>query len=1672
MVAEGTKSASKSGAKALKIMSALLFISPAGAIAATLPQGGVITVGDGSMVSGGNQLVINQITDKLGINWQSFNVGADGHVIFKQPGKDSIALNRVIGSDGSSILGKIDANGQVFLINPNGVIFGKNAEVNVGGLVASTLNITDADFTNGNYKFNAGAGNGDVVNLGSLQSAEGGYIALLGKTVKNHGVIKAKLGNATMAAGDAVTLDFSGDELIKVQVDKSTINALVENKGLIQADGGQVLMTARASNALLNTVVNNEGVIQAHTIENRGGKIFLDGGMDSGTVTVSGTLDASAPVHGDGGFVETSGAHVKIADGTQVTTLSKEGRTGDWLVDPTDFHVVSGSGAQTSSQIGATTLQNNLATTNVTLQTSATDIGEAGNINIDADVTWFANTKLTLTAHNKVNINADIRATGNNAGLAINAPNGYTLAPSKRVRLSGANSTFSENGVDFIRLRTVDDLNLLSNTADGQRFFIADELDASATSGWNSGAGYIPPGGWDRGVIEGLVLEGFGNSIYNLRIKLDNDYSGLIGWANNASLRNIDLNADIGGFGYSGMLAGYLSNSTVTNVHTSGSIHGTNADDVGGIIGHAKNVKISDSSSLAMVTGTNNVGGIIGYAETGSEISNAWFYGIATGQDADSDYTGGIVGYAKNSTLFNSRNGGTVNGANYAGGLIGSSVNSTVLRSSSTGRVNGIQATGGLIGIANGSTISEAFSNGAVNGKTQTGGLIGKSVNLTINDVYADGDVTGTTYTGGLIGDLSGGTINQAFSLSSVFGTNYVGGFAGRDAAGAITNAYAGGDVTGTRYVGGFLGSVANSTVKFTYSLGKVVGGLNTGGYSGNGTGNTISESFWDMQTSGQATSVHGLGKTTAQMHAASTFANWNIGTQGGTGETWRIYDGFTGPMLRFVMTTATVSGNDKNLTYSAHAVTEDELKAGGIYGYTTGMTVDDFWSYFGSELPEDLDNEFILGGNTHDGGQAIRNAGTYTADKFYSTQFGYDLIETAPKTIVIDKANLTVSASGENKTYDGTASAGSSLSDNRLGTDDLVIGSAGSSFSDKNAGTGKTITVDGITVTGADADNYVWNDSAVTTGDIAKATLDVSASGGSKTYDGSTNAGTILGDNRIAGDDLVLSSGSSTFSDKNAGTGKTITIDGITVSGADADNYVLANTSTSTTADIAKASLNVSADGANKVYDGGTSATVTLGDNRIAGDDLVLSSSGSNFADKNAGNGKTITVNGITLSGADADNYEWNSAATTTADISKAVLNVGAIGKDKTYDGSTTADVTFQDDRIAGDDLTLSSGSAVFSDKNAGAGKTVSVGGITLGGADANNYTFNTTASTTADISKAVLNISASGQDKVYDGSTSAGVTLSDDRISGDNLTISGSGSFADKNAGTGKVITVGGITVSGADAQNYTWNGLATTTATITKALLNIIANAQDKTYDGTNSAQVVLGDDRIAGDDLQANYGSSVFSDKNAGTGKTVTVGGITLSGADADNYTVSTTATAQADIAKANLVIKADNSSKVEGSADGRLGWNIQSGNLFGGDSIDGALARDAGEAAGLYGINQGDLTAGSNYVLSVVPGIFEITEKVKPPVIVDPIEPPVIDPPTPPVIVEPPKPPVNVELEHAKDVVSSISVAAKVTTSAAEPMANADTGAVGSGYRLLNLGMKLPDDLTSEDGATF
>jgi len=289
-----------------------------------LPAGGVVTAGSASISGGAASTTITQSTQNAAINWQSFNIEQRESVRFVQPNSNSVALNRVLGSDPSSIMGSLSANGKVFLLNPNGILFGREAQVNVGGLVASTLNITDGDFMAGRYQF-TGSNNGTILNQGSI-TADGGYVALLGANVSNEGVISAKLGTVAIAAGNAVTLDVAGDGLLNVTVNQGAVNTLAQNGGLIRADGGQVLLTARAAGNLLQGAVNNSGVIEAQTVENHNGTIRLLGDMQSGTVNVRGTLDASGTGAGQtGGSVTITGNHVSLFDQAKIDVSGDTG---------------------------------------------------------------------------------------------------------------------------------------------------------------------------------------------------------------------------------------------------------------------------------------------------------------------------------------------------------------------------------------------------------------------------------------------------------------------------------------------------------------------------------------------------------------------------------------------------------------------------------------------------------------------------------------------------------------------------------------------------------------------------------------------------------------------------------------------------------------------------------------------------------------------------------------------------------------------------------------------------------------------------------------------------------------------------------------------------------------------------------------------------------------------------------------------------------------------------------------------------------------------------------------------------------------------------------------------------------------------------------------------------
>ncbi|MBT9488676.1 MAG: filamentous hemagglutinin N-terminal domain-containing protein [Rubrivivax sp.] len=242
----------------------------------TLPQGAQVQAGAATLQQNGTLLTIQQTSDKLVTNWQRFDIGADATVRFLQPGRDSVALNRVLSQEPSAVFGRLQANGQVFLLNPSGVLFGATARVDVGGLVASSLALADADFLAGRHRFNGTATSGAVQNAGHIQAAEGGYVAFLAPRVLNSGQIMAPQGDVVLAAGNAASLDFVGDRLLHFTLDQGTVAALVDQQGLVQAEGGRVLLSARAADAALRAVVNQGGVVDASSLVARGGRIVLE----------------------------------------------------------------------------------------------------------------------------------------------------------------------------------------------------------------------------------------------------------------------------------------------------------------------------------------------------------------------------------------------------------------------------------------------------------------------------------------------------------------------------------------------------------------------------------------------------------------------------------------------------------------------------------------------------------------------------------------------------------------------------------------------------------------------------------------------------------------------------------------------------------------------------------------------------------------------------------------------------------------------------------------------------------------------------------------------------------------------------------------------------------------------------------------------------------------------------------------------------------------------------------------------------------------------------------------------------------------------------------------------------------------------------------------------------
>ena len=378
-----------------------------------LPSHGVVTSGAASIGQSGGSMTVNQTSPRAIVNWGSFSIGPANGVTFSQPNSSSAILNRVTGSTTSTIAGRLQANGQVYLVNPNGIAITKTGAVQTGGgFVASTLGIADSDFNKGNLNFVGNGASAGVSNAGSITAAPGGFVGLLGGTVSNSGVVSVPLGKVAMGSGEQATLNLTGDNFLQVAVPTNAKTAdgqaLIDVSGKVRAAGGSVELKAATVAQAIRNAVNVPGVLSVTSARASGGSIILGGGP-GGDVSVTGRLRASGRTAG--GTIAVRGHDVALRRARLVASSAK-GRGGSVIVTGTNAvrlvsSLVDASGATGGGAIriggdfhGASDLTSAQTTTidkASTLNASATASGDGGTVAVWSDATTNFAGKITAT---------------------------------------------------------------------------------------------------------------------------------------------------------------------------------------------------------------------------------------------------------------------------------------------------------------------------------------------------------------------------------------------------------------------------------------------------------------------------------------------------------------------------------------------------------------------------------------------------------------------------------------------------------------------------------------------------------------------------------------------------------------------------------------------------------------------------------------------------------------------------------------------------------------------------------------------------------------------------------------------------------------------------------------------------------------------------------------------------------------------------------------------------------------------------------------------------------------------------------------------------------------------------------------------------------------------------
>ncbi|WP_099887706.1 MBG domain-containing protein [Pseudomonas aeruginosa] len=1628
----GKRTSSKAGREGRFVLAAsstLMFAIASINAAMAAPTGAQFNPNEIKISQQGKTTLIDQSTQRAIINWKGFDVSADEAVRFNQPGVTSSTLNRVTAGQESVIAGRISAPGQVIIYNSNGVVFSGSAKVDVGSLITSTANISDEHFRQGKLIFDQ-PGNPDarIVNDGSISVAEKGLAAFVAPSVANNGVINARLGTVAMAAGNAATIDLYGDGLVSIAVTDPVTRkpqdaqALVSNGGAIQADGGSVLITAEQASRVVDNAVNLSGVILARGTEVRegsvalvsksgdiqiAGKIDVSGPKNGGDVLVSGqqvalastasidargaaqggsvriggdfqgrgelpraknatlakgaSIDVSATGKGNGGLavvwsdgntrmdgrilarggaqggngglVETSGkVNLSIADSAYVSVAAPYGNGGTWLLDPTTLRIVASGG--TSGSVGGANGASGDATVNASVVTGA-----------------LAGGKVTLSASDRLSVEAPLITS--NLGGASRGLELIATGPAGAVDISAP--ILFRNG--SLAIRAGGNINFLSG-------------GTPQTSGIvDLGSGTL----WMQTSTAGKISQQAGTALIAANLAGRAGSIDLASWDNYAG--NLALQT------FNGTLKYRQSNAT--GVTTSGTVFDPFINQ--SMTGTVQNIVSSVGTRILEANSVGTTGNYTLTADGNSEFDRLVFtalpYRRVSGSASfptndSSDYLVTNLRYQVNgSNVTATPNGGAPSGFTVAAGN-----GSVTTWTGNWGTSWGVKGFGGVIGVTDelqydvGTGLTEELifglggktsrvdtrldlfmREGAFNSfaeraqvemfKTTTtaGDILSRqqTATLTANDatrVYGDVNPTLTATMSGInaIDAYVNSQFNdlyQATASTTATQASNVGQY-------AITGNANGSEYFSQRY------QLVRQDGKLTVTPAQLIVSADAKTKVYGDADPTLTYQVSGLKNSDTAAGVlsGNLGRV-----AGENVGNYGI-LQGGLG-------------LNTANYTLSYVGNDLRITPAQLNVIADAKTK--VYG-----DLDPALTYQVSGLKRGDTAGAVLNGGSLSR-VAGENVGVYGIN-----QGGLGLVSSnytlnyQGNNLTITKALLNVIADAKTKVY-GDADPSLTYQVSGLKNGDtagaVLNGGSLSRVAGENVGV-YGINQGGLGLVSANYDlSYQGNNLTIT-----KALLNVIADAKTKVYGDADPSLTY----QVSG----LKNGDSAGAVLNGGSLSRVAGENVGVYGINqgdlalnSGNYDLSYQGNNLT--ITKALLNVIADAKTKVY-GDADPSLTY---QVSG----LKNGDSAGAVLNGGSlsrvaGENVGVYGINQGdlALNSGNYDLSYQGNNLT-ITKALLNVIADGKTKVY-GDADPALTYQ---VSG----LKNGDTAGAVLNGGslsrvAGENVGVYGINQGDLALNSGNYDLSyQGNNLTITKALLNVIADAKTKVYgdadpsltyqvsglkNGDT-AGAVLNGGglvRVSGENV-----GNYAIQQGGLGLV--------SGNYDLAYQGNNL-----TITKALLNVIADAKTKVYGDADPSLTYQVSGLKNGDSAGAvlNGGSlSRVAGENVGV-YGINQGDLAL---NSGNYDLSYQGN-NLTITKALLNVIADAKTKVYGDADPSLTYQVSG--LKNGDSagsiLTGGLNRAAGENVGVYGINQGDLALNSgNYDLSYQGNNLTITK---------------------------------------------------------------------------------------------